>query len=95
VTSIGSEGTAARQFSWPYATCIYRDRLIVCDTYNARLQFIDISAADAADWEFDEPFGAHGTKRNQLQEPTDLCLAAACCSSLSTVGTECRHSLSL
>jgi hypothetical protein len=51
--------------------CIYRDRLIVCDTANFRLQFIDISAADAKDWKFDAPFGSIGPGKGQFNWPED------------------------
>jgi hypothetical protein len=85
VRAIGSEGTGAGQFSTLMGICVYRDRLIVCDYENNRLQIIDISAADAKDWRLDVAFGSLGTANGQFQWPLSVCETVACCSSLSTV----------
>jgi hypothetical protein len=73
VRAIGSEGNGAGQLNGPMGMCIYRDRLIVCDGNNDRLQFIDTSAADAKDWRFDAAFGSEGDAKGQFRIPTDLC----------------------
>jgi hypothetical protein len=75
VREIGSEGKGAGPFTSPMGMCIYRDRLIVCDENNRRLQFIDISAADAKDWRFDAPFGSQGTAKGRFERPMDVCTA--------------------
>jgi hypothetical protein len=81
------------QFYQPMGMCIYRDRLIVCDGLNDRLQFIDIPAADAKDWRFDAPFGSTGTANGEFRWPTDVCEAGGV--PLSVGRTECRRSRSL
>jgi hypothetical protein len=73
VRAIGSKGKGAGQFDTPMGMCVYRDWLIVCDCQNDRLQFIDMSAADAKDWRFDEPFGSYGTASGQFKYPFDVC----------------------
>jgi hypothetical protein len=75
VTAIGSEGKGAGQFDRPMGMCVYRGRLIVCDRGNNRLQFIDISAADAKDWRFDAPFVSEGTAKGQFRAAADVCEA--------------------
>jgi hypothetical protein len=75
VRAIGSKGEGAGQFDQPYGMCVYRDRLIVCDYGNDRLQFIDISAVDAKDWKFDAPFGSRGKAKGQFTDPADVCAA--------------------
>jgi hypothetical protein len=75
VRAIGSEGEGVGQFDRPMGMCIYRDRLIVCDLNNNRLQFIDISAADAADWRFDAPFSSEESAEGQFRWPVDVCEA--------------------
>jgi hypothetical protein len=95
VRAMGSEGGGAGQFDVPQGMCVYRDRLIVCDCDNNRLQFIDISAADADNWKFDEPFGSSGGANGQIAAPTDAWRPVMCCSSRRPVLTECRHSRSL
>jgi hypothetical protein len=76
VRAIGSKGTGADQFRLPMGMCVYRDRLIVCDKKNGRLQFIDISAADAKGWKFDAPFGSAGGGEGQFGAPVDVCAAS-------------------
>jgi hypothetical protein len=73
VRAIGSKGDG--RFAGPMGMCVFRDRLIVCDRYNHRLQFIDISAADAAHWRFDPPVGLKGTAKGQFRFPADVCEA--------------------
>jgi hypothetical protein len=73
VRAIGSEGNDAGQFDDPNGMCVYRDRLIACDSANNRLQFIDISAADAKDWKFDAPFDSNGTAKGQFRWPDAVC----------------------
>jgi hypothetical protein len=75
VRAIGSEGSGAGQFNEPNGMCACRDRLIVCDRFHNRLQFIDISAADAKDWQFDGPFGSKGDAKGRFRRPTDICEA--------------------
>jgi hypothetical protein len=72
---IGTKGNGAGQFSTPMGMCVFRDRLIACDSINSRLQFIDISAADAKDWTFDAPFGSQGAGKGQFRCPIDVCAA--------------------
>jgi hypothetical protein len=73
VRAIGYKGKGAGQFVFPMGMCVYRDRLIVCDCYNNRLQFIDMSAANAKDWRFDAPFGSRGSAAGQFQWVCDVC----------------------
>jgi hypothetical protein len=75
VTAIGSKGSGTGQFREPIGMCVYRDRLIVCDSDNFRLQFIDISAADEKDWRFDAPFGSEGNGKGQFEFMIDVCEA--------------------
>jgi hypothetical protein len=74
VRAIGSAGNSAGQFERPMGMCVYRDKLIVCDSHD-RLQFIDISAVDPNDWRFDAPFGSFGVGAGQFVWPSDLCVA--------------------
>ena len=76
IRQIGSKGKGAGQFDWPMGMCVYRDRLIVCDYDNNRLQFVNISAADAKDWAFDPPFGSEAKGKGQFNRPADVCVAS-------------------
>jgi hypothetical protein len=75
VRAIGLDREDTAEYDWPTGMCVYRDRLIVCDHGNCRLQFIDMSAADSKDWRLDAPFGSEGAGKGQFRWPSDVCAA--------------------
>jgi hypothetical protein len=75
VRAIGSIGEGVGQFRWPTGMCVYKDKLLVCDYNNHRLQCVDISSNDANTWQFGQPFASRGDDKGHFQYPIDVCTA--------------------
>jgi len=75
VRTLGSAGAGAEQFNVPNGLDVHNGKLLICDRYNHRIQFIDISTDI---WHFDAAFGSEGKARGQFKYPCDLAIAGLC-----------------
>lgn len=75
--AVGSNGTEGDQFHFPNGSCVWNDRLYVCDTRNNRIKVYDLELNRVKLIEIDEDeekgiIGHFGEKPGEFREPSDL-----------------------